>query len=110
MKQFTLPKWAVVNGLGNARMIHLGNGEFVSADAQLPQVIESAYPVEEKNPDDITATDAPEYLLSWALSSFKVGVPELAEPEPSAADAANAESNPPAEEPADNPAEETESK
>lgn len=109
MKKITLPKWAVVNGLGNARMIHIGNGEFVSADAQLPLEIESCYPVEEKAPGEIEVGEAPEEVagvISWALGSFPVAV---ARPEPqpeTVADALNAEKAAEAEQPVEQAKEE----
>lgn len=80
MKKIVLPKWAVVNTIGGGRLIHIGNGEFVSADAQTPKVLEFAVPnltSQENLPADLVASDAPYYAeLSWELGSVKVTAPE----------------------------------
>lgn len=101
MKKIDLPKWAVVNGLGNTRLIHLGNGVFLSADTQTPKMFESCVPVDEASntPTGVEAVDAPEYLLQWQLGQFQVTTEEPVPAPTSLADALNAETNP-AEEPA----------
>lgn len=94
MKKITLPKWAVVSGLGSTRMIHIGNGEFVCADTQTPKVIESCTPDDKAGeaPGNISAVDAPEHIKQWILGAFNVDTEEpVPETVPSAADAANAE-------------------
>ncbi len=77
MKKINLPKWAVVTGMGNARMIHLGNGEFVSADAHAPKVLESAIPNLSVNEADrvtsVQSSDAPYYqTMSWEFGEITV--------------------------------------
>lgn len=96
MKKIDLPKWAVVNGLGNTRLIHLGNGVFVSADTQTPNMFESCVPVEEASnaPASVEAVDAPEYVLQWQLGQFPVTTEEPVPAPTSLADALNAESSP----------------
>ncbi len=82
MKKITLPKWAVVQSLDGGRMIHIGDGQFVSADAHLPKVIETCRPknAAEVLPEIITPDDA-EYEVQWELGSMKVEQsPEPEEP------------------------------
>lgn len=96
MKKIKLPKWAVVNGLGNARMIHIGNGEFVSADAQTPKVFESCVPDDQtaSAPTGVAASES-DLLATWVLGQFPVTTEEPLPPATeSPADALNAEANP----------------
>lgn len=81
MQKITLSKWAVVTSVDNGRMIHIGNGEFVAADAHLPKVIETCRPKGEEAPGDITAVDAPEYEVSFELGSIQIVPVVREEPE-----------------------------
>ena len=93
MKKITLPKWAVLQSIDGGRLIHVGNGEFVSADTQTPKIVETCVPSDQLTdaPVDIQAIDAPEYQLTFTLGSFAVSKPVDAAPAANAADAANAE-------------------
>lgn len=83
MKKITLPKWAVVQSLDGGRMIHIGDGQFVSADAHTPKIIETAKPTvsTDELPASLTPEDAAEYELQWELGSFTVVQPEQPAPE-----------------------------
>lgn len=99
MKQINLPKWAVVNGLGTARLIHMGNGVFVSADTQTPAMFESCVPEDQASeaPTGVAATTVEDFQPTWKLGQFPVTTEAPLPQEASPADALNAEANAPAE-------------
>lgn len=85
MKKITLPKWAVLQSLDHGRLIHIGNGEFVSADAHTPKVIETCAPSNapkaEKPPATLTPEDTGDYQVQWVLGQIDVDHPDEPEPE-----------------------------
>lgn len=96
MKKIELPKWAVVNGLGNARLIHMGNGVFVSADTQTPKMFESCVPADQAGdtPTGVDASEVTDFQPQWVLGQFPVTTEEPLPQEHSPAEALNAEANP----------------
>lgn len=79
MKTITLPKWAVVSGPGNSRLIHTGNGEFICADEQAPKAIECAVP--EGEPVDSSALPELASIDDFG-GVWQLGVREIEQPAP----------------------------
>lgn len=89
MNKIDLPKWAVVHTIASGRLIHIGNGVFVAADAQTPKVLETAIPAGTDAAElqtDVTAEAVDGFDGVWELGSLVVNVPVVAPVEEPAAE------------------------